>query len=243
MTAVVPLRRMILGVTDHRYDKAAAQTAMTFAGQIGLEMLGLFIDEQDLLALAELPLTRELRSLEAGWLALNGNRLTMEAEIANRLAERQLRNIAERHEVKFASATFQGNPRDAIARHAQPGDVVAIAISEGAERTSTISMAKSALESSALVMFVPKRPPRLGGQVVAVTETNQSAALTVTTGKSIAAAMHAELIIRGPLDLDFTMPLRHRERLLIASASEVDASSAALLASDRKVPLLLLGTV
>ena len=217
---------------------------MTFAGQIGLEMLGLFIDEQDLLALAEVPLTRELRSLEGGWLALNGNRLTMEAEIANRLTERQLRNIAGKHQVKFACATFQGSAWDAIASHAQPGDVVAIAIS-GAERrvaNPIISMAKSALESSALVMFVPKQLSRLEGEVVAVSKANDSTPLAITIGKSIAAAMHAELIIRGPMDLGFAMPT-HRECLLIASESELDASSAALLAVNRKVPLLLLGTV
>ena len=73
MTAAVPLRRVIVGTADYRFDKSAAQMAAAFARQVGLEMFGLFIDERDLLGLAEIPLARELRSLEGRWRQLDGN--------------------------------------------------------------------------------------------------------------------------------------------------------------------------
>jgi hypothetical protein len=274
MTDAFSLRRVVLGVSRHHIDESTAHTAVTFAGRLGLDLLGLFSDEKDLIALADLPFARELRSLEGSWMTIDAGRLAAEGVLAARHTERRLRDIAARSRARLIFATFRGSPSEAIASLSHAGDIVVIATSRDSSQLavqSAISLAESALGSSASVMFVPSRlaRARVRGPVVAMAD--HPAQSSITLGKS---AMSAELVIvntgdflesewerpistlpssipvrfiRSQMHLDtparqpsLPMELRYMgEWLLVASRSILDASSAAIIAVDRNVPVLL----
>jgi len=277
MTDAFSVRRVVLGVSRHHIDESTAHTAVTFAGRLGLDLLGLFSDEKDLIALADLPFARELRSLEGSWITIDAGRLAAEGVLAAQHTERRLRDIAARNRARLIFTTFRGSPCEAIASLSHAGDIVVIPTSRDSSQLavqSAISLAESALGSSASVMFVPSRlaRARVRGPVVAMAD--HPAQSSITLGKSIAEAMSAELVIvntgdflesewerpistlpssipvrfiRSQMHLDTaarqpSLPMELRyidEWLLVASRSILDASSAAIIAVDRNVPVLL----
>ena len=99
-TTVDPAMRRI-AVTLDAFDLslAALEQAARLARHMGAQLEGIFIEDIDLLQLAELPFLREVRRSSRTVEAMNPMRMEQELRVLARRAERLLGELATRHHV------------------------------------------------------------------------------------------------------------------------------------------------
>src|SRR5581483_5890327 len=120
-------RRLIVelahGATDARTLRAVAE----LAASLQLELHGLFIEDEDLLGLAELPFAREIRLPTHDWQKLEAGRVAAELQHAAGEAHRLLRSLAEALGIAIAFEVRRGDPGKMMAAVASGGDVIVLA--------------------------------------------------------------------------------------------------------------------
>lgn len=115
-----PYRRAVLGMGAGGVDRRMLRTAAEFARLLDLEMLGLFIEDRSLLALAALPFARELRLPGHDWRALEvqviGDELRAAALRARKLFEEEI----EPQGIAYSFEVQRGDPAILSSNVARP---------------------------------------------------------------------------------------------------------------------------
>lgn len=199
MSGVTPaeVRRLILDLGQGAADPLALQMAADLAGWLGVDLHGLFIEDEAVLALAGLPFARELRLLTHEWTPLDADSIAAELRHAADEARRMLTGILAAARVPGGFEVRRGDPAACLAEISRAGDMVLLALSgsvsarppQDAARTRA-AMARGA--TSALLVL-PARPRRRHGPVVVVPEGAADPALEIAA--RIAAATHEPLTI------------------------------------------------
>ena len=199
MSGAIPtdVRRLILDLGQGAADPLALQMAAELAGWLGVDLHGLFIEDEAVLALADLPFARELRLPTHEWTPLDAAGIAAELRHAAEEARRMLTGILATTRVPGGFEVRRGDPAACLAEISGAGDLVLLALSgavsarppQDAARTRA-AMARGA--ASALLVL-PARPRRRRGPVVVVPESAVDPALEIAA--RIAAATHEPLTI------------------------------------------------
>jgi type IV pilus biogenesis protein CpaD/CtpE len=192
-------RKVVVGVC---HGAAAADTmrmAAEFAHLLGLDLHCLFVEDEALLALAELPFAREIQLPSHKWSRLDAG--AIEAEIrqmalqARRLMDEIIRDVG-------VSAEFQvlrGDPATCIAAVCQTGDIVVVAENDAPTVPATHSLTRlhiGAHESATSILLLPARLKARHGAIVAMLTDTGDPALDMA-GK-LAALAKEDLVILLP---------------------------------------------
>ena len=92
--------------TDERTITAAAE----FARLLGLDLLGIYVEDEAVHGLAELPFAREFRLPAHEWGVIEGERIAAEFRYAAMSAQRMLLRTAEALGVTSAFEVLRGDP-------------------------------------------------------------------------------------------------------------------------------------
>jgi len=171
--------------------ETAARVARTFRG----EVRGVFVKDEDLLALADMPFAREISLTGVRTRALSAAMIRREMEAAStatRLAlERlaRLRGVATRFEVIAETA--------ASAPHAASEDTGILAVGEPLALVAPAALASllSALPATAGVVVAGPSARRTSGPVLAAIDRNTDVALLVDTAEQIAREAGERIIL------------------------------------------------
>ncbi len=125
-------RRLIVELCHGAADRQTLQIVAEFASVLELDLHGLFIEDEALMTLAELPFARELRLPTHEWQKLETGRIAAELQRAAQDAQRLLREAAEALGVRNAFEVRRGDPAATIAAVASGSDVIVVA-----EQTAT----------------------------------------------------------------------------------------------------------
>jgi hypothetical protein len=125
-------RRLIVELCHGAADRQTLQVVAEFASVLELDLHGLFIEDEALMTLAELPFARELRLPTHEWQKLEPGRIAAELQRAAQDAQRLLREAAEALGVRNAFEVRRGDPAVTIAAIASGSDVIVVA-----EQTAT----------------------------------------------------------------------------------------------------------
>lgn len=164
-------RRMVIGLCAGAGSGEAMRAAAQLAAELGLEVEGLFIEDETLLGLAGLPFLREVRAGTAALHPFDTERLEREMGVAASGQRRALEKAARSTRTGFRFARIRGEIETVVATAAMAGDIVAVLEGGGAGGRTThaaVSLRRAALRSIASVLYVPAPLRRRPGAVVAV---------------------------------------------------------------------------
>jgi len=129
MTATHPprqIRRIAVTLDAFDHSLAALEQAVRLARHMDAQLEGIFIEDIDLLQLAELPFLREVRTASRSVEAMNPVRMEQELRVLARRAERLLGEQAARHNVTWSFRIWRGSIDSDLLAVALEVDVLAL---------------------------------------------------------------------------------------------------------------------
>ncbi|SPE21114.1 conserved hypothetical protein [Burkholderiales bacterium] len=192
-------RRLILDLCHGTSDAESMRAAVEFARLLGLDLHCLFIEDEAVLALAELPFAREIRLPTHDWSPIDVSTIEAELRQAANQTRRLLDKIIEGIGISSEFEVLRGDPAACIAALCRSGDIVVVAEPGpplGRTTQSVMRLRAAAHESAASVLLLPTRLRPRRGPVVAVLADAADASLDV--GCRIATAAEEDLVILLP---------------------------------------------
>jgi len=164
-------RRLIVELCHGGADQRTLSVVAEFASVLELDLHGLFIEDEALLALAELPFAREIRLPTHEWRKLETGRIAGELQRAAQDAHRLLHAVADALGVPDAFEVRRGDPAETIAEMASRSDVIVVAAQAaagGGLAPAASRLRAAAHGSAASLLLLPGRLVRRAGVVVAL---------------------------------------------------------------------------
>ena len=164
------LRRILVALDVSEQSRAALEAAARLAGGLNAELVGLFVEDSELLQVAELPVTRLVGARGTGTLDPAMLRRAFRVQAAE--AREALERTAERWQVKWSFRVTRGTIAEAVVAEAGAFDLVALGrTSRPAVRTAPLGATarRTALAASCSVL-VSRSGKRAGCPLVALYE-------------------------------------------------------------------------
>jgi hypothetical protein len=193
-------RRVIVGLCYGAPDAETMRTAAEFAHLLSLNLHCLFIEDEALFALAELPFAREIRLPTHTWSPLTTE--AVEAGIhqaaieARRLMDEIIRDVGVPSEFEV----LRGDPATCIAAVCQTGDIVVVVAEHGLSAVPTTHsltrLRAGAHEATTSILLLPTRLKARHGAVVAMLTDGEDPALDMAC--RLATTAREDLVILLP---------------------------------------------
>jgi hypothetical protein len=261
-------KRAVLGL-EHHTGRYGLPLAVEVARLLDLDLLGMFVEEDNLLRMAGLPFVREFSALH-GWRTVDSEQIARELSEAAASTRRMFADAVKPLHTASAFDVFRGSMAQAITAHARPDDIVILCAPAAAGEYSAEQFPRliaTALEAAAGVLLIPRRIIRVAGDVVAVARSPDDRSTRLAA--EIARAAREELVVielygereRGAdartIDRGATRRSAdalatsdpallvaafrgERERLVVMTDGSIDRSLPTILASWRRVPVLVI---
>jgi hypothetical protein len=120
------IKRIAVALDAIDLSVAALDQAVRLAGRMGAQLEGIFVEDIDLLQLAELPFLREVRRSSQSVEAMNPVRMEQELRVLARRAERLLGEQAALHNVSWSFRVWRGSIDSDLLAAAMEVDVLAL---------------------------------------------------------------------------------------------------------------------
>jgi hypothetical protein len=228
-------RRLIVGF-HHRSSDPAIRKAAELASRLNLDLLGMFIEDRNLLGLAALPFAREIRPAGGTWHAMAVDEMAQDMALASRRAERHFNALAQELGRTAQFEVVQGSPADAVQAMSRHDDVIVIIepTSAGDRYVQPFAaLVDAAFRSAAAVLVMPARVIRDRGPVVALISRPDDPAAAAAA--SLAATLGTEAVALNVQAIDW----RHlEERMLVIERGTLRDAELSDLATARRVPVL-----
>jgi len=196
-------RRLILDLCHGAADAATMRAAVEFAQLLGLGLHCLFIEDEAVLAMAELPFAREIRLPTHEWRPLDADTIASELKYAASQTRRLLDGILREVGVSSEFEVLRGDPAACIAAVCQTGDIVIVAESGSPIARTTPGIRRlhaAAHASAASVLLLPVRHKARRGHVVAVLAEEADGSLEVACRIAVAANEGVTILLPEPVD-------------------------------------------
>jgi hypothetical protein len=200
MEPAANFRRMVLGLPHSAKDYVSVAFTAELAELLGLDLVGVFAEEQGLIDLALLPCVREFRIFGDGWHRLDAAQLAQRSSAAAAEARRLFVDVAKALRIGARFDLVKGPIWDAVGSQSMPDDIVAIIEPQNpAERVTYqfTQFIETALHAQAGVLLVPSRIRRRTGPVVAIAESEHD--MSVQVGLRVAQAVREKLLVLAPV--------------------------------------------
>jgi hypothetical protein len=197
-------RRVILHLHHGAAERALIRAAAELAQMLGAALHGVFLEDEALSELAELPFIREFRLGTGAWQKLDRRKLVEEQHAAAAEARRLLDEAAEALGVTRLFEMVSGDPALFLTAASHAGDIIVVAQPRlPAERLvhATAHWLEAAHGCGASVMLVPQALARRTGPVAAVICAESDPALAIAARIAAAAGESLLLLIWGTPEL------------------------------------------
>jgi nucleotide-binding universal stress UspA family protein len=200
------IRRIVVALDASRHSLAALAAASELADALQAELVGIFVEDVNLLSLAGLPFAREVRYLSGVDRPLDSPSMERELRIQAEQARQTLAGVAGRRQLRWSFRVVRGQVAAELLTAAQEADLLALGRASWAS-TRRVRLGATAREVVAQAL----RPVLLLQQGHAVCQPVQLAYDgSPAAGRALAAAARIALITGGQLTV-----------MVIADAPEV----------------------
>jgi hypothetical protein len=222
MESKADFKRMVLGLPHSAKDYASVVFTAELADLLGLDLLGIFAEDEGLVDLALLPCVREFRLAGDGWHRLDVEQMVRCSSQAAADARRLFSDAAKSLRVATRFDVVKGQIDKAVGSQTMPNDIiVVIEPKSAAERVSYQfrQFVDMALNAPVATLLVPSRISRHKGPVVAIAASAHD--VSIVAGLRVAEAVHEKLLVLTPKIADEVLSARFP----ITSAVHVDQRS------------------
>jgi len=187
-------RRVVAVFDPGTGTPAAIEAAVSLAARLGTELAVVWIDDERLRALAELPFVRRIVTGAGATEAMERHAHDAEVRVLAERVRRELSEAARRHKVAATFETARGTVPDGAAEAAGPSDLLLV---EGASRplpggARLPSRVRATIErANRAVMLLPHRTSIVSGPVQVVREPGGEA--TVRAAEDLARQLGSAL--------------------------------------------------
>lgn len=202
-------RRVVLELGQGEVDAVSLRAAAEFARLLDASLHALFVEDEALLSLADLPFARELRLPSRQWRSVDAAALAADLHRAAAAAERLVEECARAAGVPRLFEVARGDPAECLGALCALGDIIAIAEPRDHAARAARSFRRvrdAAAGSAASVLLLPAAAPPRPGPVVAVLAGADDPALEPAA--AIAARARDTLVLVGPAAAETA--IRHR---------------------------------
>ena len=184
-------RRLVLELGHGAVDAEALRQAAAFAQLLDAELHALFIEDDTLVHASGLPFAREISPLSYQWRKLEPERLATDQRAAAERARRRLIEAATASGVRQHFEIRRGDLALHVIETCVASDIVVVG-PRGATHGAR-QLRETARRSAAAVLYLPAKPIRRRGPVVALVSGPQDPARPVA--ERIAALAHERLLV------------------------------------------------
>jgi hypothetical protein len=209
MEPLAEFKRMVLGLPHSAKDYGSVTFTAELADLLGLDLIGIFAEDEGLLDLALLPCVREFRLSGEGWHQLDVNQLARCSSQAAADARRLFEDAAKSLRVAARFDLVKGQIGEAIESQSMPEDIIVVIEPRNpADRISYQfrQFVDMALNAPAATLLVPSQIRRNKGPVVAIAASQQDVSIQV--GLKVAEAVREKLLVLAPNAADEPLSAR-----------------------------------
>ena len=156
--------RVLLHLEADGPQAALLETAARLARALEIALVGLYVEDADLVAFADLPIARQVTRAAADIAGLNQGALARHFENEQARLRRDLTRAAAQEQVRHEFLLRRGRPYLEVGRAAMPRDILVVGTRRPVPLTGPAGLLASAAEA---LLLVPERP-RAGSGPVAV---------------------------------------------------------------------------
>ncbi len=194
--------RVLLTLECDRLDADAMKVVARLAGEGELEMLGLFVEDEDLLRAASLPGLTEVSVNTAEVRTVSAEQIREQIAGQARRAREEFEASARGLKIKHSFRVARGRAVDAVAEAALTSDIVVVsrALRASGLRSRRGVQFEPLVQQQRDLLFV-NEPWASGARVIVLCETDPSeCARPIAVARSVADAEKIELVLAIPPD-------------------------------------------
>ncbi|MFN2250968.1 MAG: universal stress protein [Anaerolineae bacterium] len=120
------IRRILVALDASEHSLAALDAAVTLASRLEAELMGLFVEDENLLRMADLPITRQIGAFSAVIREFDRADVERELRAQAAVAERALTTAAERSRVAHTFQVRRGSVTSELLEAAADADLVSL---------------------------------------------------------------------------------------------------------------------
>lgn len=191
------VRRIVVALDNSEDSLAALEAATKLAADLQAELLGLFVEDINLLRLAELPVAREVVYASSSARALDLPRLERALRVQAAELERTLANVAETTNVRWTFRVARGQVTTEVLATAQEADMLVLGrIGRSPSRRARLGpTAHAAATEAGRTVVLLERGVSLGRRVVVLFEGAEGAFRSLATAAQLAGENEQDLIV------------------------------------------------
>lgn len=180
-----PIRRILIALDASTSDIAALETAVALASRMEAELLGLFVEDINLLRFAALPFAREVSFFPARTRRLDSGEMERALRAQASRAEAVLIEAAARQRVRCSFRVVRGEVTTQLLAAAQDIDLVALGMTHRQFRriSSTVREIVNAAQSSVLLL---SPDGQIRAPVVVVYDGSPASAMALSVARYLA---------------------------------------------------------
>lgn len=198
MPTTIAYRRAVLGLHRRHIDPATFNFVSEFVDRFRLDLHGMFVSDEAVLGLAEMPFVREFSRLGGAWQPLDPQRLVSEFEAEAREAERMFGELKQRLSAACTFEVVRSGAARAMEAVSSRDIMIVPEPSDPVERLLQpfARLFAEAFKSRAAVLLLPPRVARGTGSILVLAVSPDDPA--IGTAIAIAVASGEGLVIAGP---------------------------------------------
>jgi hypothetical protein len=203
MNAAPPrYRRLVLEFGQEARDAGLVRTAAELARLLGVDLQGLFIEDESLLALAAWPFARELRLPTHEWHKIDPEAIAAELRAAAAAADRLLADAVAALDIPGHFEVIRGEPVTVSAAFCHADDIFVFVPTRPTSGHGPASLAPrrrpTAPRAAGAVLVVPNGRERRAGPVIAVLASAADPGLEVAAHIAAAAGEDLRILLADP---------------------------------------------
>lgn len=216
------IRRIVVALDASADSLAGLEAAVQLAADLRAEVLGVFVEETDLLRAGELPATREVTLFSGEPRELDRDELERQIRAQAKRARKALEAAAERARIAWSFRTVRGRPGTELAAAAEEADLLTVGATGRAPWRAPGTTVRELVRVVDRPMLVLRQGAPLGPDVQVVHDGSEAGWEALRTGAALAGREEARLtVLVTPADPDEAAALREsvEERLAEAGLS------------------------
>jgi nucleotide-binding universal stress UspA family protein len=222
------IKRILVALDESAHSRAALEAAAAMAARLDAELLGLFVQDLELVQLAQLPFAREVGLTSAGRRAIDPQSMELALKAQAQKAKSALEASARRHGLQCSFRVARGDVVTELLAASAEVDLLALGTSghmeiAGRRLGSTV---RGIVTSATCSVLIEQHKKRTGAALMLLYEDSPAADSALARAEQLAASRHGDLVI--VLTGDAKTVVRLRERIEGARRRDVRVRIVAL---------------
>jgi nucleotide-binding universal stress UspA family protein len=191
------VRRILVALDTSASSHAALESAALFASRLGAELLGLFVEDPDLLELARLPIAREVGLTSAHPRTLDARTMELALLAQAKQARLALETMARRHGVRHSFRVVRGRIEVELLAAAMEVDLLALGVAGQMEVAGRRlgSTARAVAAGARCSVLIERGQPRRKPSVLVLYEGTDTADRMIVEARDYAAARGGAIVV------------------------------------------------